>query len=91
MLVMTVGSAISLLTIGLKESFPSAKTYAQRSNVPPTPYLIGDPNTAKTVPSAYTCTNDCQFTAADKQNFSDWKTQYQQWQKSSTRQPAAPS
>lgn len=78
MLVMAVGSGISLMVIGLKQVMPSAKTFTSRMNTPPAPYLIGD--AVKGVPaSGYTCTTDCQFTAADKQNFTDWKTQYESW------------
>lgn len=83
MLVMAVGSGISLMVIGLKQAFPSAKTFTQRMNTPPAPYLMGAPEKGITVTTPYNCTGDCQFTAIDKQNFSDWKTQYQSWKDSS--------
>ncbi len=82
MLVMAVGSGISLTVIGLKQAFPSAKTFTQRMNTPPAPYLVGAPEKGAAITTPYTCASDCQFTAADKQNFSDWKTQYQSWKDS---------
>lgn len=81
MLVLAVGSGISLLVIGLKESaFRGALTYSQRYNAPPAPYLTGSSD-KPFAGTAYTCEKDCQFSATDKQSFSDWKTSYQQWQK----------
>lgn len=80
MLVMAVGSGISLVALGLKQGvFTTAKEYTQRMNTPPAPYLVGSPEKGVAVSAAYTCTTDCQFTTADKQNFTDWKTQYQAW------------
>lgn len=80
MLVMVVGSSVSLITIGLKEAMPSAKQYLNRSNFPPAPYFIGTSEKVPAPTTAYTCAADCQFTATDKQNFTDWKVQYADWQ-----------
>lgn len=77
MLVMVVGSGVSLLTIGLKEAMPSSKEYLQRNNMPPAPYLVG--SVEKGATAAYTCTDSCEFNANDKQAFTDWKTQYEAW------------
>ena len=80
MLVMSVGSGISLMVVGLKEAIPSARTYNARLSFPPSPFLTGVPE--KGLTTAYTCTDTCEFTALDKQNFTDWKNQYQTWRDS---------
>ncbi len=86
MLVMTIGSLVSLLVIGLKETvLPTAKEYNQRYNTPPTFYLTGNPTDTKFQSSQpYACTTDCEMTAADKQSFADLKTSYANWQSTST-------
>lgn len=85
MLVMTVGAIESLMVVGLKEAMPSAKQYNQRYNQPPSFYFSGDVTKAIPAPvSAYTCETDCQFTANDKQAFSDWKLNYANWRESSS-------
>lgn len=86
MLVMAVGAVESLMVVGLKEAMPGAKQYNQRFNQPPSFYLIGETSTAAkpaAVPvTSYTCENNCQFTANDRQMFSDWKTSYASWRES---------
>lgn len=86
MLVMAVGSGISLMALGLKQGiFTSAKTYNNnRMNSAPAPYLSGVPEKGLGLTTAYTCPSDCQFTAVDKQNFSDWKAQYTAWKDANT-------
>lgn len=87
MLVMAVGSGISLMVIGLKQGvFTSAKTFNSRMNFPPSPYITSTPAPEKGIgtETAYTCTTDCQFSATDKQNFADWKTQYAAWKESNS-------
>jgi len=84
MLVMAAGSAESLLVIGAKEIMPSAKSYNQRYNMPTTLYLAGDTTKTATGPTTYACTTECQFTDIDKQNFTDWKTNYAVWKDTNT-------
>lgn len=80
MLVMAVGSGVSLIVLGFKQGvFTAAKTYNARVNSAPAPYLTGSPEKGFVITTAYSCTTDCQFTEADKQNFSQWKAQYQAW------------
>ncbi|MBI5467052.1 MAG: hypothetical protein HY975_02450 [Candidatus Kerfeldbacteria bacterium] len=83
MLVMAVGSGVSLLVLGLKQGvFTNAKTYNSRMNTPPTPFLTGDMEKSVVLVAPYTCESNCQFTTADKQNFTSWKTEYQYWKDS---------
>lgn len=83
MLVMAAGSAESLLVTASKEIMPKAKTYSQRYNMPPSIYLqqgaITPDSKTATVPVAYTCTTDCQFTAVDHTAFNNWKNEYTAW------------
>lgn len=86
MLVMAVGSIESLLVVGMKEAMPGAKQYNQRFNQPPSLFLAYD-STSSVKPvaapaAAYACEQDCQFTANDKQSFSEWKNSYLAWRDS---------
>lgn len=82
MLVMAVGSSVSLIVIGLKEAMPSAKTFTQRNDMPPAPYLTGISEKTPPPLTTYSCTSSCDFSEADKQNFNEWKTQYNNWKES---------
>lgn len=84
MLVMAVGSGISLVVIGLKQVMPSVKNFTSRMNTPPGPYLTGVPEKGLGTLTAYSCATDCQFSAVDKQNFTDWKAQYASWKSTNT-------
>lgn len=84
MLVLAVGSSISLMSLGLKQTvFTGAREYSQRYNTPPTPFLPSQ-STEKLPTAKYACTDSCQITTADQQAFADWETQYQSWKDGSS-------
>lgn len=94
MLGITVGSTIALLsTTSTNYIFPSAKEYQRRFNSPPGLYLTGltpaeQTDGVKSViapqSAPYACTTECQFTDADKEALTNWKTTYATWRDENT-------
>lgn len=95
MLGLFIGSSVALVTLGLKQYvFKNANKYNQRYNSPP-PIYPGSTGSSmggvrgETKPVAltdssgtnldYSCTDNCQFTEADKQGVENWVTSYKQW------------
>ncbi len=83
MIALAVGSTASLVTTGLKASvLKKAQSNNQYRGTPPAFYLENQAPSGTPVTSTLTCATDCQFSAVDKQNFTDWKTNYQSWKDS---------
>lgn len=87
MLAITIGSLTALLTASAKQTVFKA---AIRNRYDMPPELVFAATTAKPesvpVSSAVTCKDTCLLTADDKTQFTNWKTQYQEWQKRNNNQ-----
>lgn len=83
MVALAVGSTASLFTTSLKASvLKKAQSANQYRGTPPAFYLESQTAAGTPATSTVTCTTDCQFSVVDKQNFTDWKTNYQSWKDS---------
>lgn len=87
MLIISVGTAISLLGVGLKQLvFRQADSYQQRYNAPPSLYVQNGETREAAKPApvnfiGYQCDKTCEFTEADKTALTNWKEQYRNWQR----------